>query len=134
MDFMPVIEKYLGEFEHKGGKDVKIKTCPYCGSDDYKFLINPKTGRWICNHRNRCGEQGGINKMKLKFGIKVNIKDAMESSDNDECLKFDAAKQEEFTFLKKECGDLILPFLFSKKRTAKFFPKKRNFRKNIKRK
>jgi len=102
MDFMPFIEKYLGEFEYKGGKDVKIKTCPYCGSEDYKFLINPKTGRWICNHRNRCGEQGGINKLKLKFGLKVDIKETMESPDNDECLKFDAAKQKEFTFLKKE--------------------------------
>ena len=70
---MEFIEKYLGEFEHKGGKDVKIKKCPYCGSEDYKFLINPKTGKWICNHRNRCGEQGGINKLKLKMGLKVTI-------------------------------------------------------------
>ena len=99
---MPFIEKYLGEFEHKGGKDVKVKICPYCGSDDYKFLINPTTGKWICNHRNRCGEQGGINKLKLKFGIKVSFSEMMQKPDNGDCLVFDAAKQKEFTFLKKE--------------------------------
>lgn len=101
-DYMQFIEKYLGEFDYKGGKDVKIKKCPYCGSEDYKFLINPKTGKWVCNHRNRCGEQGGINKLKRKLGLKVEIKEIMENPDNDECLKFDAAKQREFTFLKKE--------------------------------
>ena len=99
---MEFIEKYLGEFEHKGGKDVKIKKCPYCGSEDYKFLINPKTGKWICNHRNRCGEQGGINKLKLKMGLKVSMKEMINNPDNDDCLRFDAAKQREFTFLKPE--------------------------------
>ena len=104
---MPFIEKYLGEFEHKGGKDIKVKTCPYCGSDDYKFLINPNTGKWICNHRNRCGEQGGINKLKLKFGIKVKISEMMQKPDNEECLVFDIEKQKLFSWLKKEQLDFF---------------------------
>ena len=102
---MKFIEKYLGEFDYKGGKDVKIKVCPYCKSEDYKFLINPKTGKWVCNHRNRCGEQGGINKLKRKLGLKVEIKEIMENPDNDECLKFDAVKQKyvHWVFKVSEC-------------------------------
>lgn len=44
----------------ESGKNLILKTCPYCGKSDWKFSINAENGVWICNHSSSCGERGNL--------------------------------------------------------------------------
>ena len=43
MDIIKFAEEKLGEIKLKG-KELHIKTCPYCGKSDWKFYLNVETG------------------------------------------------------------------------------------------
>ena len=106
-DILKFVEKNLGEHDFKGGKDIKVKKCPYCGAEDYKFLINAENGKWVCNHKNKCGESGGLNKLKLKLGIKVSFREATSSPDNEEALNYTKEQQMQFSNLNEEQIDFF---------------------------
>ena len=50
------------------GKEMVLKTCPYCGASDWKFSINSNSGVWLCNHENSCGERGNLWKLQRDMG------------------------------------------------------------------
>ena len=61
MDIIKKIEEKYGEIRISGS-EVKVKTCPYCGSTKYKFSINVNKGVYKC-WRGSCGEKGSLKKL-----------------------------------------------------------------------
>lgn len=101
MDIIKFAEEKLGEIKLKG-KEIHIKTCPYCGKSDWKFYLNAETGLWNCKHLNNCGERGGINKLLHKFGIKSTFKTTQKYKSTEKTLFVPEAEQKEFSNLKED--------------------------------
>lgn len=101
MDIIKFAEEKLGEIKLKG-KEIHIKTCPYCGKSDWKFYLNAETGLWNCKHLNNCGERGGINKLLHKFGIKSTFKTTQKYKSTEKTLLVPEEEQKEFSNLKED--------------------------------
>jgi twinkle protein len=53
-------------FEHKRqGREIVLKTCPYCGDEKSHFYMNPDEGAFFCH---KCNESGNLITLKKHFG------------------------------------------------------------------
>ena len=65
------------------GEQIVVKECPLCKSDDWKFFMHPKTGKWDCKHLNKhhaaslkpCGNIHGLRKA---LGLTSDVKAAVD--------------------------------------------------------
>ena len=80
MNIQELVAKHLGKYK-KVGIELKVKTCPFCKSEEEKFYINSKTGVFHC-HKASCkaNSKGNINILLEHLGIKEKIE--IESVDN----------------------------------------------------
>lgn len=69
MHLIEFVKKHLKEHRVKG-KEILVKTCPYCGGDKYKFSINTEKGLYQC-FRGSCRETGHVDKLYRKFKEEV---------------------------------------------------------------
>ena len=69
-----------------------IKTCPFCGSGDWKFYINKKTGQFRCFHGS-CDEVGNSYTLKKKLGDLDHVDRIVQQRDE----KVDPDKQTYYT-------------------------------------
>ena len=61
------VKEKLGEHKIQG-KEILVKTCPYCGKSKHKFSINYERGLFQC-FSGSCREVGSIGKLYRKFGL-----------------------------------------------------------------
>jgi twinkle protein len=71
----PDIKRYLTRKKWDVREDntqYVIKKCPFCGSAEWKFYINKKTGQYIC-FKSSCSETGNLYRLKKSLGDLDNI-------------------------------------------------------------
>lgn len=49
------------------GDELVLRTCPFCGREDWKFYLNNATGHWLCHHA-KCGRKGNWFQFNREFG------------------------------------------------------------------
>ncbi len=67
MELLQFVKEKLGEHKIQG-KEILVKTCPYCGKSKHKFSINYERGLFQC-FSGSCREVGSIGKLYRKFGL-----------------------------------------------------------------
>jgi twinkle protein len=97
MDIKNFVEEVLKDFK-LAGLEYKIKKCPYCGKEDYKFYLNSITGLFHCKHGS-CDEKGSFPKLLHKFNIKTSFKQNNKYKTTEKVLNLTEKEQEEFTKL-----------------------------------
>lgn len=49
------------------GDQLILKTCPFCGRDDFKFFISDAKGLWVCHH-GKCARKGNFFTLLRELG------------------------------------------------------------------
>jgi len=66
----PKVEAYLKRksWQYRRENDQwKVKVCPFCGSDEWKFYVSAVTGQFIC-FKATCGKEGNLYVLKKELG------------------------------------------------------------------